>query len=194
MHDDQLDVSLETVQDLVDAQFPEWRDLPARRIGSPGTVYAVFRIGDRFAARFPLQGSDVESTLQQLQSEAAAARELADHTAFPTPEPVALGAPGTGYPLPWSVQTWVPGVAATDDDPGESVEFAHDLAEFIRGVRSIGTRGRTFSGRGRGGDLRTHDSWMQTCFERSEEFFDVPLCSAGSGRACGSCRPAPRAT
>jgi hypothetical protein len=63
---------------------------------------------------------------------------------------------------------------AAVDDPGGSVAFAHDLAEFISGVRAIGTGGRTFSGQGRGGDLRSHDRWMQTCFERSGQLLDVP--------------------
>ncbi|WP_197289264.1 phosphotransferase, partial [Saccharothrix sp. NRRL B-16348] len=93
-----------------------------------------------------------------LESEAEAARELAGRTRFRTPEPVALGEPGTGYPLPWSVQTWLPGVVAAEEDPGESVAFAYDLAEFIRGVRAVDTRGRTFNGKGRGGDLRSHDA------------------------------------
>ncbi len=66
----------------------------------------------------------------RLESEAAAARELVGRTRFPTPEPVAPGEPGAGYPLPWSVQTWLPGVVATDEDPSASVAFAHDLAEF----------------------------------------------------------------
>ena len=43
----------------------------------------------------------------QLEAEAAAGRELAGRTPFGTPEPVALGEPGAGYPLPWSVQTWL---------------------------------------------------------------------------------------
>ena len=72
------------------------------------------------------------------------------------------------------MQTWLPGTVATDDDPGESVGFAHDLADFIREVRAIDTDGRGFSGTGRGGDLRSHDDWMQTCFERSEQILDVP--------------------
>jgi aminoglycoside phosphotransferase (APT) family kinase protein len=174
MHADQLSVPLETVRELVDRQFPEWRSLPIRAIPSQGTVNAIFRIGERLAARFPLRGSDVGLALQELKSEADAARELAGRTPFPTPEPVALGEPGAGYPLPWSVQTWLPGVVATAEDPGESVAFAHDLAEFIRGVRAIDTRGRTFSGEGRGGDPRTHDAWMRTCFEQSEQLLDVP--------------------
>lgn len=72
------------------------------------------------------------------------------------------------------MQTWLSGVVAVDDDPGESVAFAHDLAEFVRGVRAIDTRGRTFSGSGRGGDLRSNDRWTQTCFDRSERLLDVP--------------------
>lgn len=51
---------------------------------------------------------DVEATRCWLESEAEAAREL-------------IGA----------------GVVATDEDPGESVGFAHNPAEFISDVRSI---------------------------------------------------------
>ena len=76
---------------------------------------------------------------------------------------------------------------ATDEDPGESVAFAHDLAEFISGVRAIDTRGRTFGGQGRGGDLRSHDAWMETCFERSEQLLDVPRLRR-MWAACGTCR------
>lgn len=174
MHSRQLNVSVETVGTLVGEQFPQWRDLPVLRIPSQGTVNAVFRIGDRLTARFPLEPRDVDSTRQWLEAESAAARELLGRTRFPTPEPVALGEPGAGYPLPWSVQSWLPGTVATDEDPAESVAFAHDLAEFIGGVRAIDTRGRTFGGKGRGGDLPSHDAWMETCFDRSGRLLDVP--------------------
>jgi aminoglycoside phosphotransferase (APT) family kinase protein len=116
----------------------------------------------------------VDQARRWLEAEAEAAAELAGRTRFPTPEPIALGEPGEGYPLPWSVQTWLPGTVATDADPGESVPFARDLAEFIAGVRSIPTRGRTFSGAGRGGDLHAHDEWVEMCFGRSEGLVDVP--------------------
>ena len=174
MHAGQLAVSVVAVRQLVAGQFPQWRELPSRYLASQGTVNALFRIGDTLLARFPLEPADVESARRLLHSEAHAARELLGRTRFPTPEPVALGEPGAGYPLPWSVQTWVPGTVATDENPGESIGFARDLAEFIHGVRAIDTRGRTFSGRGRGGELRSHDAWMETCFERSEHLLDVP--------------------
>ncbi|MCM6778411.1 aminoglycoside phosphotransferase family protein [Nocardia sp. CDC159] len=175
MHVGQLSISHATVRVLVDEQFPEWRNLQIRSVTGLGTDNAIFRVGDRFAARFPLQPSDFETTRRRLQDEAAAARELAGRTRFPTPEPVALGEPGAGYPLPWAVQTWLTGVAATDEDPGESVAFACELAEFIRGVRAIDTRGRTFGGDGRGGELQSHDDWMRTCFRHSEGLMDVSV-------------------
>ncbi len=174
MHEGQLDVSRGTVRQLVDGQFPAWRGLAIRAVDSQGTVNAIFRIGRHLAARFALEPGDAGPMRWHLESEADAARKLAGRTRFPTPEPVALGGPGVGYPLPWLVQTWVPGVTATDEDPGLFPAFAHDLAEFIHGVRAIGTGGRTFRGRGRGGGLRSHDAWMETCFARSGPFLDVP--------------------
>ncbi len=174
MHAGQLTVAPETVRALVGEQFPEWGELPVRRVTATGTVNAIFPIGDRLAARLPLQPDGIGQLRQRLEAEAAAARELAGRTRFPTPEPVALGDPGAGYPLPWSVQTWLPGVVATEENPGSSPGFGRDLAEFISGVRAIGTRGRRFGGSGRGGELRAHDEWMRTCFARSERLLDVP--------------------
>jgi aminoglycoside phosphotransferase (APT) family kinase protein len=173
MHPDQLTIGVETVHQLVEHQFPDWAGLPITEIASQGTVNALFRLGDQLAARFPLQPADVDETRRWLESEAEAARELLGRTPFATPKPVAIGDPGVGFPLPWSIQTWLPGTTATEADPGSSIPFAEDLATFIQGVRSIDTRGRIFARSGRGGDLRTHDEWIQTCFERSQKLLDV---------------------
>ncbi|WP_239162617.1 aminoglycoside phosphotransferase family protein [Paractinoplanes rishiriensis] len=143
--------------------------MPVTRLRSQGTVNAIFRIGDCLTARFPLQ----PTTAGRLEKEADAARELLGRTRFATPAPVAIGAPGPGYPLPWSVQTWVPGEVATSADPGRSTFFARDLAEFIQAVRTIDTRGRRFGGGGRGGHLPDHDEWLETCFQRSHDLLDV---------------------
>ncbi|MGI9007798.1 MAG: aminoglycoside phosphotransferase family protein [Streptosporangiaceae bacterium] len=174
MHDDQLVIGARTVRELVRRQFPAWPERPVTPVGSSGTVHAIFRLGGRLAARFPLRPGDPDAVRRDLEAEAQAAAELAGQTRFATPEPVAIGDPGAGYPLPWSVQTWLPGVTAADGDPGSSAGLAADLAEFIAGVRAIGTRGRTFSGSGRGGDLARHDPWVQECLQRSEGLLDVP--------------------
>jgi aminoglycoside phosphotransferase (APT) family kinase protein len=174
MHPGQLTVSVATVRALVDEQFPQWRHLPITAVQSEGTVNALFRIGPQLAARFPLAPADVAATRRSLELEAEAARELLGRTRFRTPEPIAIGEAAAGYPLPWSVQTWLPGTTAAAEDPGHSVAFARDLAEFIHQVRLIDTRGRTFTGSGRGGDLPSHDEWMETCFHHSDQLLDVP--------------------
>lgn len=175
MHPGQLPVSADLVRKLVHEQFPAWRDLPVRAVPPQGTVNALFRIGADLVARLPLQpAAGKDDGRAELEAEAAAAREFLGRTRFRTPEPVAIGADGDGYPRAWSIQTWLPGTVATEQDPGGSVPFAHDLAEFIADTRGIDTGGRVFGGQGRGGNLTSHEDWMQTCFERSQNLLDVP--------------------
>jgi aminoglycoside phosphotransferase (APT) family kinase protein len=173
MHAEQLVVTTATVRRLVREQFPSWRALPVRAVHGPGTVNAIFRVGDVYAARFPLQPEDPEGVRSRLAAEAEAARELHEATRVPTPRPVALGEPGAGYPLPWSVQTWLPGTTADDVDVSGSEVLARDLAALIRELRAVPTRGRRFTGDNRGGDLRRHDAWVETCLARSEGLLDV---------------------
>ena len=112
MHDDEIQISDQGVQQLVATQFPGWADLPIRRIRSSGTVNAIFRIGDELAARFPLRPRNPGSERQILEIEAKASAEFNRHSPFPGPTPVVIGEPGEGYPLPWSVQSWLPGTVA----------------------------------------------------------------------------------
>ncbi|NEB01235.1 aminoglycoside phosphotransferase family protein [Streptomyces sp. SID13726] len=174
MHDDQVNVTTETVAALVQEQFPRWSGKEIRLVPATGTVNAIFRIGNDLSARFPLRLTDAAEALAFLEQEARASAELAQVSRFPVPEPVALGRPGPGYPMPWSVQTWLPGTVASDADPSASDAFAADLADFIAALRKTDTRGRLFDGGGRGGVLTHHDDWMARCLEESEGLLDVP--------------------
>lgn len=175
MHAGQLAVSAGQVGRLVADQFPAWAGLAVTPVASAGTVNALFRLGDALVARFPLLPGDPDAVLGQLRDEAARTAELHAGTSVPTPEPVAIGRPGHGYPLPWAVQTWLAGRDAFTEDPAGSVAFAHNLAGFIAGLRGLDTRGRRFAGGGRGGELAAHDDWVAFCLERSGDLFDVPL-------------------
>ncbi|MCO1661066.1 aminoglycoside phosphotransferase family protein [Pseudonocardia humida] len=188
MHDDEVRAAPDVVRRLVADQFPRWAHLLVREVAAAGTVHAIHRIGDDLAARFPLRAGDPGRTRARLVAEAAAARELASRSPVPTPEPVAIGEPGHGYPHAWAVQTWVPGTTAAEDDPGASRAFAGDLAAFIGALRATSTRGRTFAGPGRGGDLRDQDDWMRTCLRESDGLLEVgPL-----KRLWGELRELPR--
>ncbi|MFH9552655.1 aminoglycoside phosphotransferase family protein [Streptomyces sp. NPDC017435] len=174
MHEDQVDVTTDIVATLIQEQFPQWSGMAIRLLASTGTVHAIFRIGDDLSARFPLRLTDAAEALAVLEREAQASAELAQVSRFPVPEPVALGKPGAGCPMPWSVQTWLPGTVAIDTDPSGSDAFAEDLAAFIAALREAETRGRLFSGDNRGGVLAHHDAWMEKCFEASQGLLDVP--------------------
>lgn len=175
MHEAEIRIDDEVVRTLVAEQFPQWAHARVRRIRGSGTVNAIFRIGERLAARFPLLGTDPVATQYVLEREAAATAEFATCSPFPSPVPVALGGPGPGYPLPWSVQTWVPGPVAADVDPGNSDRFAGDLAMLIAALRGVDTQGRTFTGHNRGGRLPDHDEWVEHCLRSGESMLDVPL-------------------
>lgn len=175
MHPGQLSVSPRAVGTLIAQQFPQWAGLPIQSVSSAGTVNAIFRVGDNVVARFPLQPSDdIEAVRHELELEASAAEELSGRTPVATPTPLGIGQPGAGYPLPWSVYTWLPGYPATADSCSQFDSFAMDLAEFILAVRAIDTRGRTYDGSGRGGDLASHDEWIELCLVNSEGLLDVP--------------------
>jgi aminoglycoside phosphotransferase (APT) family kinase protein len=173
LHEDQIDLELHVVRHLIDEQFPQWSGLPLQQLSTGGTVNAIFRIGDRLAARFPLRPEPATQVKAWLIAESSASAEFADVSTVRAPRPVALGEPGEGYSMPWAVQTWVPGVDATVHDPGQSTAFAADLAHLILAVQATNVDGRRFGGAGRGGHLPDHDPWMSTCFEYSEGLLDV---------------------
>lgn len=72
------------------------------------------------------------------------------------------------------MQTWLPGTVVTDTDPSGSVDLAHDPAALVAALREVDTGGRHFDGDNRGGDIRTHDEWVENCFRNSEHLLDVP--------------------
>ena len=176
MHPGQLSVTVDQVRALVVDQLPAYADRPVRLLPQTGTVNAIARLGDDLAARFPLQGDDAGAVRAGLEGEAAAARRLDGRVRVAVPVPVALGEPGHGYPLPWSVQTWLEGTDANAVDPAGSGSFARDLAGLVADLRAVPTGGRTFVGErrtNRGGTVADHDAWVRTCLDRSAGLLDV---------------------
>lgn len=173
MHENELDIDADLVRHMIADQFPQWSDLPIVQVTPAGTVNAIFRIGDSLAARLPLQEDDPETVRDWLTEEARAATEFAAVSAVPSPRPIALGEPGHGYPLWWALQTWLPGSDAIAEDPAGSPTFADQLANLIVSLRATDTRGRCFSGEGRGGHLPDHDDWVHLCLAKSEGLVNV---------------------
>lgn len=178
MHAGQLRVDASTVHALLRDQFPRWAREPVVPVAGSGTVNAIFRVGEEHVARFPLVVDDPDATAAVIETEATAARELADTTHVPTSLTMAVGRPGHGYPGPWSVTTWLDGEPATPTGLKASRDFALDIAALLTELRAAPTRGRVFSGLGRGGSLPDHDEWMRLCLDESSDLLDVPRLAA----------------
>lgn len=173
VHEAQIDVSESQVAALVADQSPQGRGAVVRKLDVSGTENAIFRVGDSFAARLPIHRDDPGSVNERLQTQARRMTEFRQVSAVPGPDPLFVGKPGHGYPLPWSVQTWIDGHTASPTSNATSYSFAEDLAALIRSLRAADTRDRQFDGENRGGDLAAHDAWVHECLTRSRGILDT---------------------
>jgi len=156
MHSDEVDIDVELVARLVTKQFPAWADQPLTPI-SPGTVNAMFRLGEEKVVRLPRVhwwAADLDRELEILP-------RLNGHTSLRVPKPLGRGTPTSEFPFNWAIYEWIPGQQWFEDIVVDRVQAAHDLADFVSSLRSLGTSGAPSSRRGesfRTQDLKTRDA------------------------------------
>lgn len=170
MHDGALVVDESLARTLLAESFPGLGAAELRVLSTTGTVNTIVRVGEELVARFPL----LPATGAELRAEAAAMTALAEICPFETPVPRGISAGTVDFPSSWSLQTWVPGRTAGFDADAESASLAQDLVTLIQSLRAADTDGRTFDGRGRGGNLLEHDEWVAQCLRESGHLLDVP--------------------
>ncbi|MFE9726893.1 aminoglycoside phosphotransferase family protein [Streptomyces sp. NPDC005794] len=135
MHADETKTDAALVRRLLAAQFPAWAGLPVERVGSHGTVNAIYRLGADLVVRLPR----VEGGSKDVAAERHWLPRLAPHLPLAVPVPLAEGVPGEGYPWSWSVCCWIDG-----DNPAVgsgSAAFAAGIAEFVLALRGVDTTG-----------------------------------------------------
>jgi aminoglycoside phosphotransferase (APT) family kinase protein len=172
MHADELEVDASLVCRLLEAQLPEWADLPVERVRSDGTDNAIFRLGEDMAVRLPRY----PGAAAQSEKEARWLPRLAPRLPLDVPVPLAAGVPGEGYPWPWLVARWLPGEVATAAPVADYLEAAVELAGFVAALRALdpaggpGPGGHNF---GRGAPLATRDEEVQGALARLHGDVDV---------------------
>ncbi|HLI65551.1 MAG TPA: aminoglycoside phosphotransferase family protein [Caulobacteraceae bacterium] len=150
-----IDESL--VRRLLSAQFPAWAGLPVRAADPQGNDNRTFRLGEDLLVRLPSHRRYVA----QVEKEQTWLPRLAPHLPLAIPTPVAAGAPGEGYPWPWSVYRWLAGETAGAARIADSRRLAVELANFLRALQAIDTTGGPLAGphsHGRGGPLTLYDA------------------------------------
>jgi aminoglycoside phosphotransferase (APT) family kinase protein len=161
MHEDEVATDAALVQRLLTAQFPQWAELRIARVPSSGTDNALYRLGADMVVRLPRIGWAVDA----VEKERMWLPVFAPHLPVDVPLPLANGKPGEGFDWPWTVYTWLEG-----DNPsigGGTIELAHELAAFVRALRSVPPEGPSAS---RGGPLAHED----VAVRRALEQLDVP--------------------
>ncbi len=149
MHDDELEVDEALVRRLLAGQFPDWADLPVRRIEPAGTVNAIFRLGDELSVRLARRDGPTEPGGEILDWLPV----LASAVPVEVPVPVAQGSPTGDYPWFWDVHTWVRGETVRVDEI-DTIRAARDLAGLVRALQQVSPAGAP---RGRGISLAERD-------------------------------------
>ncbi|ARC57222.1 hypothetical protein AS850_09055 [Frondihabitans sp. 762G35] len=122
---DDREVTVALVRSLLDEQRPDLARLDVRHVAD-GWDNAVFRLGDRLAARLPRRSTDI------VGNDVAWLPRLAGRFTVPVPAAVFVGRPGRGYPWPWSIVPWFEGDLVALSPVAERATLVADLAVFLR--------------------------------------------------------------
>lgn len=125
------------IRRLLTAQFPQWAHLPVAPVPQSGLDNATFRLGDDLSVRLPRYAH----WAGQVDREHRWLPRLAPQLPLPVSEPLAKGAPGEGYPYPWSVYRWLDGTTATPEAVVDPIGAAHDLAGFLTALQAADATG-----------------------------------------------------
>lgn len=153
---------------LVAAQFPQWADLAIAPVAVNGWDNKTFRLGEAHLLRMPRH----EAYAAQVEKEQRWLPLLAGRLPTPIPQPVGRGAPGKGYPLPWSVYRWIDGAPLAEAGPVDDMQLASDLASFLGALQAIAADEGPAAGAHnffRGGPLATYDGQTREAISRLDD-------------------------
>ena len=171
-----IPVDAELVRKLITAQFPQWSELPIRRVAEEGWDNRTFHLGEELMVRVPSAyeyGLAVEKEQRWLPV-------LAPQLPLPIPEPVAQGEPGEGYPYNWSVYRWLPGEPASRETITDLTGFAATLADFLVALQAIDVADAPGPGLHnwfRGGTLLTYAAQLERDLETLADVIKVDVVS-----------------
>jgi len=155
--DDLANIDVSLARRLVSTQFPQWADLSVKPIAFGGWDNQTFHLGEHMTVRFPRAAR----YSMQAEKEQRWLPKLAPFLPLSIPDPLAMGAPGEGYPWHWSVYRWLDGETAAIENIDDLHRFAIALAEFLVALQRIDSTGGPPPGPSnfyRGGPLSTYDT------------------------------------
>ncbi|MEU1953131.1 phosphotransferase [Nocardia rhamnosiphila] len=103
--DGRAGIDVRLVEQLIATRFPQWSRLPVTPVAHDGHDNRTYRLGEELTVRLPTAAPYASGITKKSRWLPALG------PALPLRIPVvpADGAPGSGYPFPWSVRRWIPG-------------------------------------------------------------------------------------
>ena len=160
-----MEIDAPLVSALICDQFPQWRGRSVAPVSESGWDNRTFRLGPDMVVRMP----SAERYVSAISKEQTWLPRLKAHLPLTIPEIVGIGAPGLGYPWPWSIRLWIEGEPCRADRIGDEAAFAAALAGFLRRLQSVDARTGPPAGEHnfhRGGDLAVYDPQMRQALAR----------------------------
>ena len=135
LHVDELPIDSALARALVDAECPDFAELPLRRLEASGSSNVLFRLGDEHLVRLPRQRGGSASIMK----EAKWLPLIAEGLPVLTPAVERVGRPRFDYPEHWSVVQWIDGDAPAIPpmSTGAAGELAGDLAALLVALRRL---------------------------------------------------------
>jgi aminoglycoside phosphotransferase (APT) family kinase protein len=130
------------VKRLVAAQFPQWGRLPVVAVLEDGWDNRTYRLGTDMTVRLPTAAGYAPA----VDKECDWLPRLAPSLPVAVPEILGRGAPGEGYPFPWSVRRWLDGETASPDRIADMPAFATQVAGFIVALQRCDPAGGPLAG------------------------------------------------
>jgi len=125
----EVNIDAELVSSLLSSQHPDLVGLGLKEVGS-GWDNAIFRVGTDLAVRLPRRLMSVPLILHEQKW----LSEIAPHLPAAIPVPLRAGAPGAGFPWPWSITPWFAGSTADRASLAEVQTCAGQLGLFLRSL------------------------------------------------------------
>ncbi len=154
----------QTAARLIYSQFPELAGEAIAPLAAKGTDNHIFRVGNELCARFP----KVSGAAGTARREAAALPRFLG-APLSVPKVYAMGAPGEGYPLVWSILEWLPGTPLEDSGLTDPFAAAGQVGEFIGFLRDVPVSDGFHPGacnNGRGAPLQTRTPAFEVALAR----------------------------
>lgn len=138
-----MEIDEDLVRRLVAQQFAQWSDLPVVAVAAAGTDNAIYRLGEAMVVRLPRlpRAAETVHREQRWLPRFAPALPLA------IPTLLGEGVPGSGFPYPWSVYSWLEGETPEGSAEVDLADVGLQLGQFIAALQRIDTTGGPRSSR-----------------------------------------------